>query len=1100
MKQGLFLRNKHIVVLSFFVLVLSMALLGCSGSNGSQGAAGAAGANGAAGSSIGTVSGTVTGPSGALAGVVVTDNITSDTATTDSTGKYSLSLPIGTYTLTFTLKGYTAATTTVTVAAAGNTSSVSAVTMSEATTGLPSVVISSDSNEVGYGNTVNLTATVTPGTNGGTVKSYAWSVTPPSAGSAQGLATIVGNNATAVLTMMPMNNTKTFNGAFDGTVTQIGGHYYHTAPQAYNPVTSLDGYTVTPAGSVTVPADPNFVTAFAPQTFVGIPRVMPINADTRGTVSPKLVVTDSLGGTVTASMAPILGADGKSVISSVALYAAAVQPEVADVALGEPVYLNSGIAASPWAWTLTVPSGSKAVFKDSGKTTSTVQYPMFVPDVVGAYTVQQGAKTTIVYVDTFKGVVTNTSSAASYTTKSFNLANPLDADKSGIWFDTTVTAYWPAGATSATYTNWPVVVPDSNCTACHANNVVVNGLTAPDKFTPWALSAHATFFARGIDGITGNSGTCLTCHTTGYDLSLLAINGGFDDVQAANSWVYPANRVSGNWGGLFASSSTAAVAKLSNIQCENCHGPQANNQAHISGMNGTASIAGGTRVDYSSENCAVCHSSGTGHHYYSEWQSETGFWQTPNSSTATGGKGHNKYSVGQNELQCGCHNAQSFAQWVPQLAKGIVEYDQTQNPNVTVNWANPPFAQLVNGASVSAGSINNLGQPVTCTACHDPHDATNPNQLRVYDTYAWKNIAGISVSGFGKGAICTVCHNSGRGQRCNGTVVSIEPLNGILATGPLYLNELPQLATATSLTNAETVNTCVVSGAGLPQRSPTQTFLREDSDPYQQANPVYSATHDSTTTDIFAGRGAFFMQSYGTQLPMLSKHAAVKDTCAGCHMTLNPTTHLSHGAPAVSTHTFIVDNNGAQTLCSNCHSSNVTPNGIQGTVTALMSQLVTQESSYVMARMNAAIAAGNAPYFRYTAKAASTTAIPGTAANPYLYAQFTQVGNVTSTNGTSFTIYAANGTTAQGYTVTGGAAGTYSATSVYVQGSTGYSLFFNAPAGTNDAYGNYVGNKLYKAGSNYGLVSKDFSLGVHNPSFVTAILNNTIAAMTDTSK
>src|SRR5674476_125378 len=81
-------------------LVIGMALLsGCGGSDGQSGAPGV---------STGTVSGVVTSDgTNALSGVVVANNLTPDTATTDSAGNYTLSLPTGTYTLTFTAKNYT---------------------------------------------------------------------------------------------------------------------------------------------------------------------------------------------------------------------------------------------------------------------------------------------------------------------------------------------------------------------------------------------------------------------------------------------------------------------------------------------------------------------------------------------------------------------------------------------------------------------------------------------------------------------------------------------------------------------------------------------------------------------------------------------------------------------------------------------------------------------------------------------------------------------------------------------------------------------------------------------------------------------------------
>ncbi|HWU38918.1 MAG TPA: cytochrome c3 family protein, partial [Candidatus Acidoferrum sp.] len=608
----------------------------------------------------------------------------------------------------------------------------------------------------------------------------------------------------AVVTMPAMYDTTAFRGAFDGTVTTLGGQTYQTMPADYTPTTDLKGAPA-PAGT-TVPADQNFVARFVPQTFTGAPKILPISADTRAAVTVKFTVTDSLGGVVSVGMP-----------STSPLYAAAVQPGVNDVAIGTQVYLNSG-HATPWAWSLTTtPSGSAAALSSA-----TAQYPYFVPDVAGKYTVKEGTGTTDIWAGKFVGVITG----GSYTTQTFNLNDPLDAEKSGMWYDTSVGAYWGSGAKSATYGNWPVVTPDSGCMACHATGAVVDGLTAPDQFTPWISTAHATFFARGLEGITGNSGTCLTCHTTGYDLAVATNNGGFDKVAAAAKWTYPATRKSGNWAAMF-SGGFGAVAKLSNIQCENCHGPQNTSSAggsggaHISGVKGAtradgSTVAGGTRVNFSAEVCATCHASGTGHHIYSEWLTESGDDPNPD-------KGHANLALAQAHPSCGCHSAQAFGKFVDQLNGGVVEYD--------ISISNPP------AYTWSAADA----QPQTCAACHDPHDATNPKQLRVYDNTPLLP-SGYKAASLGKGALCVTCHNMRGGQQCNGTVIASEPLSGIPASGPI-----PAGSTTAPL---QTINACIVTAAGNPTRSRTLTFLHEDNDPYQQANPVYAGVHDATQADV----------------------------------------------------------------------------------------------------------------------------------------------------------------------------------------------------------------------------------------------------------
>jgi predicted CXXCH cytochrome family protein len=48
--------------------------------------------------------------------------------------------------------------------------------------------------------------------------------------------------------------------------------------------------------------------------------------------------------------------------------------------------------------------------------------------------------------------------------------------------------------------------------------------------------------------------------------------------------------------------------------------------------------------------------------------------------------------------------------------------------------------------------------PITCTSCHDPHDARNPFALRVFDTS--DPIAGAQATDLGSGALCASCHRA----------------------------------------------------------------------------------------------------------------------------------------------------------------------------------------------------------------------------------------------------------------------------------------------------------------------------------------------------
>ncbi len=153
-----------VVLLLCSALLISFSLLsGCKGSTGS------------AGSTTGSISGVVTTATTTvpLAGVTVSTNPNAGTATTDASGNYSMSLPAGTYTVTFALAGYTTSAPATVNVAVGLTSPLNA-SLATATSGQPSVTLSANGQNVGYNTPVALTATATS-PKGGATLTYTWS-------------------------------------------------------------------------------------------------------------------------------------------------------------------------------------------------------------------------------------------------------------------------------------------------------------------------------------------------------------------------------------------------------------------------------------------------------------------------------------------------------------------------------------------------------------------------------------------------------------------------------------------------------------------------------------------------------------------------------------------------------------------------------------------------------------------------------------------------------------------------------------------------------------------------------------------------------------
>jgi hypothetical protein len=119
--------------------------------------------------------------------------------------------------------------------------------------------------------------------------------------------------------------------------------------------------------------------------------------------------------------------------------------------------------------------------------------------------------------------------------------------------------------------------------------------------------------------------------------------------------------------------------------------------------------------------------------------------------------------LGTTAAHCGrCHAAQGFGQYVRQLALGYT--------GVLTSDGQPPAPGSPSPNAATIASLTKLGlvqatvEPVSCPACHDPHDASNPKQLRLYDAVSSLPNGMTSISGAGEGMICIVCHNTRNGE------------------------------------------------------------------------------------------------------------------------------------------------------------------------------------------------------------------------------------------------------------------------------------------------------------------------------------------------
>ena len=352
---------------------------------------------------------------------------------------------------------------------------------------------------------------------------------------------------------------------------------------------------------------------------------------------------------------------------------------VRNVPLSKPVLLH-GKKQDTYNWTLKAPAGSAASL--AGGTTAD---PEFTPDVAGTYEVavtdlkENKTVTLMVHAGKWQGMIAG-------------------KDANGR------------------------PVADPACTQCHVKNT-----PHFDLFTPWSKTGHAEIFSDNVVNTAPDahySASCLSCHVVGYDTTVN--NGGFDDAEGYKAFVDSGMLTHGdpaNWEKILAQ--FPAVAKLANIQCENCHGPQ-DSPAHMK--------KDGSRKTLSSDLCATCHGRAPRHGRFQQWQLS----------------GHANYQLAVEEgtdPSCGkCHSAQGFVAW---------SNKNFSTANLTVDWTTEEV------------------HPQTCATCHDPHNMGTTSKEGHIESNAPMRIKGTTpplMSGFtatdvGNAAICMTCHNGRRGLR-----------------------------------------------------------------------------------------------------------------------------------------------------------------------------------------------------------------------------------------------------------------------------------------------------------------------------------------------
>jgi hypothetical protein len=211
---------------------------------------------------------------------------------------------------------------------------------------------------------------------------------------------------------------------------------------------------------------------------------------------------------------------------------------------------------------------------------------------------------------------------------------------------------------------------------------------------------------------------------------------------------------------------------------------------------------------------------------------------------------------------CGrCHTAQGFGQYAGQLNQGY--------PGLLTADGQPAAPGNPSPNAATIGSLAKLGltqaavEPVSCAACHDPHDATNPRQLRIYDAVAALPNGMTSVSGTGEGMICIACHNTRNGEHSDFVAApsSYAAPHAAAQADVMYGFNAYFVPRYTPSKHLAVADTCV----GCHSAAAAQVANAGSNHSFKADNTVCAACHTSNVD------GAALQAVYQTQLEVLGK-------------------------------------------------------------------------------------------------------------------------------------------------------------------------------------------------------------------------------------
>jgi len=235
----------------------------------------------------------------------------------------------------------------------------------------------------------------------------------------------------------------------------------------------------------------------------------------------------------------------------------------------------------------------------------------------------------------------------------------------------------------------------------------------------------------------------------------------------------------------------------------------------------------------------------------------------------------------------------------------------------------------------------------------------------------------------------------------------------------------------------------------------------------------YSAPHVAAQADVLMGENAYFVA-----VPQRSPHSYVKDTCVTCHMEASPPPAEFSYQQSGTNHSFAA----STAICASCHSATFNATALEIGTEDKMHKLAQQMSTYLLSKMPATVTIKDYTPHDYVGKSYDVLSAALVISKDNIAAL-----EPTEPHGQQGFIIKFKSTLTFTYTPAGETPHTMSLSEAEVRLGDITTDGTKALIPTTDA--------LVKAGWNYFLIHGDGSEGIHNPAFVNAVIDASIAAL-----